>query len=124
MIALDRQIEMNVKGNRYIIEFPNVGKFQQIETMKQVLSRGMYSSLLPMNTISSIEVLDMIDIEAYLTVMCPKLIKDLKCDSFSELGLEDYLELKKVYQKEFVPWWNKIIDLLNPKKAEKETPKE
>lgn len=118
MIALERQIEFNVKGNRYIIEFPNVGKFQQIETMKQILSRGMYSSMLPMNTISSIEVLDMIDIEAYLTVLCPDLIKKLNSGSFSELGLEDYLELKQAYQKVFIPWWNKIIDLLNPKKSE------
>jgi hypothetical protein len=119
-MAIEKQIVLQLKGNSYTIEFPNVGKFQSIETMKQVLSRGMYSSIISMNTVSSIEMLDMVDIESYLTVLCPKLIKDLKCNSFSDLGLEDYLELKKVYQATFIPWWNMIIELLNPRKKEEE----
>jgi len=116
---IDRTLELNVKGNKYQIAFPNVGTFQNIETMKQVLSKGMYSSLMAMGTISSEESLNMIDIESYLSIMAPKLIKDLKCDSFSELGLEDYLELKRVYKEKFTPWWNSILELLQPKtKAE------
>ena len=109
---MDRQIVLLLKGNSYTVEFPNVGKFQQIETMKQVLSRGMYSSLLSMNTVSANEVLDMIDVESYISVLCPQIIKDLKCTSFSELGIEDYLELKKVYEEKFIPWWENIMLLL------------
>jgi hypothetical protein len=86
--------------------------------MKHLLSRGMYSSLMNMSTVSAIEALDMIDMEAYLTILCPQLMKDLKCDSFGELGLEDYLELKQAYNEKFIPWWNGIIELFNPKKKD------
>lgn len=112
---MNRTLELNVKGNRYVVEFPNIGRFQQIESIKQVLSKGMYSSLLNTSTISSIEALDMIDMEAYFTVLVPQMVKDLKCDVMSDLGIEDYLELKQVYQKQFVPWWNDIMKMLNPK---------
>lgn len=112
---LERQITFNVKGNSYQIEFPTVGKFQEIETMKQIVSKGMYSSLLSTGTLSSMEVLNMIDIESYLSVLTPKLIKDLKCESFSDLDIDDFLELKKAYQDQFIPWWNKILDKLSPK---------
>jgi hypothetical protein len=113
---MDRQIVLRVKGNSYPIEFPNIGKFQMIETMKQIVSKGMYQALLQTSTVSSMEVLDMIDMESYLTVLCPQLIKDLKCESFGNLDIEDYQELKKCYQEQFIPWWNNILDILSPKK--------
>lgn len=112
---MEKQIVLKVKGNSYSIEFPNVGQFQTIETLKQILSKGMYSALMGTSTESSFEVLDMIDMEAYLTVMSPKLIEDLKCKTFGELGLEDYLELKREYKAQFLPWWVGILDILNPK---------
>ena len=113
---MNRTLELKVKGNTYTIEFPNIGKFQNVESTKQVLSKGMYSSLLSTGTISSVEALDMIDIESYFSILVPSLIKDLKCNTFSELDLEDYIELKKAYLEQFVPWWNDIMGLLNPKK--------
>ena len=115
---MDRNITLNVKGNTYQIEFPNVGKFQNIETMKQVVSKGMYSALLTTATLSSIEVLDMVDMEACFTVLCPKLIKDLKCDGFGDLDIADYKELKEVYLKQFIPWWNGILEMLRPQEKE------
>lgn len=111
---MNKQIVFAVKGNNYTIKFPNVGQFQSIESIKQVLSRGMYLALVQTNTISANNALDMIDIEAYLSVLCPELIKDLKCDKFSDLGLEDYMELKKAYDEQFVPWWNEILKLISP----------
>ena len=113
---IDRTLELFVKGNKYLLEFPTVGTFQNIEAMKQVLSKGMYGSLMSTGTISAIEALDMVDMEAYLSIMAPKLIKDLKCDNFGDLGLEDYIELKQVYTEKFIPWWNSILELLQPKK--------
>jgi len=113
---MERTIQFTVKGNSYKIDFPNVGKFQEIETMKQIVSKGMYSALLTTGTLSSMEVLNMIDMESYLSVLTPKLIKDLKCDSFGDLDIEDFLQLKEAYQNQFVPWWNQILDLLSPKK--------
>lgn len=113
---MEKVIVLKVKGNHYEIEFPNVGQFQTIESLKQILSKGMYSALMGTSTESSFEVLDMIDMEAYLTVMAPKMIEDLKCKTFGELGLEDYLELKTAYKDQFLPWWVGILEILNPKK--------
>jgi hypothetical protein len=115
---MEKQISLNVKGISYKIEFPNVGNFQNIETMKQVVSKGMYSSLLTTGTVSAMEVLDMVDMEAYFTVLCPKLIKDLNCETFGDLDIADYKEIKTIYQKQFVPWWNLILNLLSPTKEE------
>ncbi len=115
---MDRQIVFKVKGNSYRIDFPTVGKFQEIETMKQIVSKGMYSSLLQTGTLSAMEVVNMVDMESYLTVLAPKLIEDLKCKTFGDLDIEDFLELKDAYLNQFVPWWNKILDLLNPRKEE------
>lgn len=111
---LDRNLTLTVKGNSYQIAFPNVGKFQNIEAMKQVVSKGMYSSLLATATISAIEVLDMVDMESCFTVLCPKLIKDFKCDSFGDLDIADYQELKVAYNEQFIPWWNEILKMLRP----------
>ena len=112
---MERQIVFKVKSNNYVIAFPNVGKFQDIETMKQIVSKGMYSSLLSTATVSSMEVLQMIDMEAYFSVLCPKLLEDLRCKNFGDLDIEDYQELKKEYVSQFVPWWNSILDILSPK---------
>lgn len=61
----------------------------------------------------------MIDMEAYFSVLCSKLIEDLRCNSFSDLGLLDYMELKKVFKEKFVPWWNEIEQLLHPQPVKK-----
>lgn len=111
---MNKDLIFTVLDNTYKITFPNVGQFQSIESLKQVISRGMYSSLITTNTVSSNNALDMIDIEAYFTVLCPDLIKDLKCDKFSNLGIIDYLVIKESYDKQFIPWWNELIKLISP----------
>lgn len=113
---MEKTISLRIKSNSYEISFPNIGQFQTIESLKQVLSKGMYAGLMNTTTVSAFEVLDMVDMESYFSVLCPKLIEDLKCKTFGELGLEDYLELKKIYQESFMPWWNEILDMLSPKK--------
>jgi hypothetical protein len=98
--------------NTYSIKIPNVGEFYDIEVNKQILGNGLYSSIVKTNTIGAQHAADMIDIEAHLSVLCPDLMKDLNSSSFKELGLMDYNEIKKVYIKDFIPWWKKIQDML------------
>ena len=108
------KLVLNIKGNSYEISCPNVSQFQTIESMKQVLSKGMYAGLMSTTTLSAYEVLDMVDMESYFSVLCPKLLNDLQCKSFGELGLMDYMEFKKIYQDDFMPWWNSILKILRP----------
>ena len=113
-------LDFKVNGNTYTIKFPTVGEYRAIETMKQTLSANNYSSMSRSMMVTANEALDIIDLEAYLTVLCPKLIEDLKCDSFSQLGLLDYKELRDAFKKQFLPWWNDIEKLLRPEPINQE----
>lgn len=111
---MNKEIVLNIIGNSYSVSFPTIGQFQAIESLKQVISKGMYSNLMNTNTKSAYASLDMIDVEAHFSVLCPQLLKDLKCDSFMNLGIEDYMIIKKVYDEQFIPWWNEIMGLVSP----------
>lgn len=103
--------KMEIKGRQYEVAFPNVGQFCRIEALKQDLSMGKYNEMLSSKTSSSLAALDMIDIEATLTILCPALIQDLKV-RIGELGVVDYVEIKKEYVKTVVPFLKKINDIL------------
>jgi hypothetical protein len=106
-----KTIELKVKDKNYKVEYPNVGKFLDVEFLKAQLSNGLYGTLVMSNIKTSYWSLDLIDTEAYLTVFVPAVIKDLKT-SFRELGLEDSLEIVKVYKEQLKPWieeWQKIF---------------
>ena len=117
---INESLMFTLKGRSYEMTFPRVGEYRTIEAMKQSLSMGNYGSLYRTMMVSSEEALDMIDMEAFFSVLCPKMIKDLKCDSFSELGLLDYVEVKKVYKEKVLPWWKEVEQLLHPKVEKKE----
>jgi len=119
---LDENLIFSIKGKSYQMTFPRVGEYRTIEAMKQTLSLNTYGSMSRSMLTSSEEALDMIDMEAYFSVLCPKLIEDMKCQ-FSELGLVDYMEIKRVFKEKFIPWWGEIEKLLHPqpnKKVENE----
>lgn len=113
---MNETLNFVVNGNSYSINFPTVGDYYAIEASKQSLSLGFYNSLSESSVLSAYNATDMIDIEATLTILCPQLIKDLKCESFKKLGIKDYLIVKQAYIEQFVPWWKSIQELLNPKK--------
>lgn len=104
---------VNLRGKEYTIKFPNVGEYYRIETMKQSLGRGFYNTLLGNSTKAAQNALDIIDIEATLTVLMPELVKDLKVDSFNQLGLKDFAEIRKFYDIEVYPFLKEIHQILN-----------
>lgn len=118
-MEINENLVFHFKGKSYSLTFPRVGEYRTIEAMKQTLSLNTYSSMSRTMLTSSEEALDMIDMEAYFSVLCSKLIEDLRCNSFSDLGLLDYMELKKVFKEKFVPWWNEIEQLLHPQPVKK-----
>lgn len=104
---------VKLKGKEYTIKFPNAGEYYRIETLKQSLGRGFYNTLLGNSTKAAQNALDIIDIEAVLTVMMPELVQDLKVESFSKLGLKDFVEIRKFYDKEIYPFLKEIQSILN-----------
>ena len=101
--------EITVKGRKYEIQFPNVGQYYQIEVNKQRLGKGSYNSLIGNPTITAQRALDMIDVEATLSVLCPQ----LKVKSFSELGLKDFKEISDIYMNEVFPFLKEAEKILS-----------
>lgn len=115
------QLNFRVKGYEYSISIPTVGKYYDIEASKQILGKGFYNSIQESRMQTAANAAQMIDIEAELGILIPKMFKDLKVTSFKDLGVSDYLELKKAYDEQFVPWWNDVLIMFNPpKKSEDE----
>lgn len=106
MDTIRKPLKFTVKDNVYQIKSPTVGQLWQIEEMKAKLSNGQYGSVLRNRTFWSEYNLDNIDMFAYISVLVPQLIKDLKADDWTQLDPFDVSELKAAYKKQFLPWFN------------------
>ena len=115
---MNENVTLELNGKEYSFGFPTVGEFCQIESMKQALARGNYSVMITSPMTSTQLALDMIDIEATLTVMCPTLIKDLKVDSISKLDVRDFRMIREAYDEKVVPFFKEVMNLLNPANKE------
>lgn len=113
---INETLKFKIKSNHYEISDVRIGHFIDFERLKATLSAGMYGSIFRMGTRTGDEALTMIDIEAFFTVFCPKLMEDLQCKSFKELGLVDYMSIKEVYTEKIIPWYNEYIKLLDNRK--------
>lgn len=110
---------VSIKGKEYTISFPNVGQYYDIEALKQSLGKGYYNALLGNHTKAASDALDMIDIEATVRVLMPDLIKDMKVSNFRELGIKDFMEIRRIYDKEIFPFLKEVQMILNPPPTEK-----
>lgn len=110
--ALTRECLFNLKGNSYSVRFPSVNDFIQIESRRMNLTNGTYGYMLQSTLITSGLALDMVDMVATLTVLCPDIIKDLKVNTILELDLIDSKELMTAYNEQVKVWiegWLKIF---------------
>lgn len=110
---LQRDFYFNVKSNRYRMTIPNPGQIIAIENNKTTLSAGLYRNLMNANTIGGNYALDVIDMHAYLTVLCPDFINDIKSESLLDMDLADFSELKNAYTDQVIPWINSWQKMLN-----------
>lgn len=108
---MDEKI-IRVKGKEYKLSFPTVGQYYNIEATKQALGKGFYNALLGNKTKAAQDALDMIDIEATISILLPDLVSDLKVTRFKDLGLKDYVEIRKIYDEEIYPFLKEIHEIL------------
>lgn len=109
MENLSRTIKIEVKGRSYEINFPTIGQYREIESRKNILSLGSYVNMSKQSTIAGNKALDIIDIESYLSVLAPDLMKDLG-RPFSELTFEELNDIDSAYKNKFIPWYNQWFD--------------
>lgn len=101
-----------VKGQEYTMEIPTAGQLIQIERQKSILAGGSYGDILSSRTVGSSYALDIIDMAAYLSVLCPDLFKDLKIDSLMDLDIFDMKQLHNDWTEQCIPWvnqWQKVL---------------
>ena len=117
-MGLQRNLSLEVKGNKYALSFPTVAQFIDIETTKARLSSDVYGDMVKSRTMAASRALDYIDMTANLTILAPGLMKDLKADSILSLDVFDAKELMTAYKDQFVPWlveWQRVLATVDPK---------
>ena len=113
------QLSFSIKGVTFTTNTPSVGNFIDLWKMRSVLSSGNYGNIYRFGMPIADEALLMIDIDAFFSVFCPTFVKSLKSGSVRDLGLEDYNELKDIYNTQILPWLESIEKFMLNKKDEK-----
>ena len=117
---INEEAKFKVKGVEYPVKYPTVGEFYRIEALKQSLSMGYYNVMISSASSQAQHALDMIDVQATLVVLCPKLIEDLKVKNFGELHIKDYVIIRDAYLKVIAPFFKEIENLLKGEDGVKE----
>jgi len=118
---LKRSISIEVKGNMYDLRYPTVYQVMQIEAMKSRLTNGEYGNMVTQGTFNALTALDFVDMVAYLTVLCPELLGDLKAKSIVDMDAMDAKELMDVYKRDVTGWireWQRILSGVNEKEVQ------
>src|SRR5690554_299905 len=124
---MERKKELIIKTpdgkveNRYTVEWPTVQNIIDIESLKLMLSKGKYTEMILSGTKWMERTLNYIDMCAYLTVFCPGLVKDMKVDIRNLDAIDANGGLLKVYQEQFLPWWNKYEQMVNKHETQEKT---
>lgn len=108
-----------VKNQEYTMEIPTAGQLIQIERQKSVLTGGNYGGIMANRTVGSEHALDIVDMTAYLSVLCPDLFASLKVDSLMDLDIFDMKQLHEVWTEDCVPWINEWQEVLREKPKKK-----
>lgn len=102
-------IKMTIENNTYEVKVPTVGQLIDIENMKVSIANygidtrkesGAYASLLN-------------EAIASFSVLIPALKKDLTLPSLFSMNLVQSKKIARVYTKEFKPWFDKWIMVIN-----------
>lgn len=101
----------NINTDTYTVTVPTAGQLLEIENMKVALS-VYYREIADKQTILGNLALDIVDMQAYFTALCPQLLLDLKTP-IHKMTLPDLLQLRKVFSEQFIPWWNEWVKLIN-----------
>lgn len=123
---MERVLELTIKTpetgveNRYQVKWPTIQQMIDIEALKITLSKGKYTQMIVGGTKLMNEALNYIDMCSYLTVMCPQLVSDMKVD-IRDLEIGDANKtLLRVYQEQFLPWWNDYYKMIEESQGSRE----
>ena len=101
---------VNICGNDYDIQFPNVGQLQDIEAFKIAFTGGRYVDMALGGLRTQMYALDLADALAYLSVLVPELKHDLKVKNWRELDPFVGKQIVSDFKNNFLKWYKPIVD--------------
>lgn len=107
MIA--RSLSFTVKGEKFTVQFPNVGQLIDIESLKQAMTNNRYGAMAASGITSMYHALDAVDAIVFFQVVCPSILLFLRVKDFSSLPQETSKELVEVYKQQILPWYSDIM---------------
>jgi len=125
-MSLKRSLSVKIKDNNYVVNYPSVGQFLDIESSKVNLTRGAFGEMVRSGTNKALDAVLMAEVIAHFIVLLPELNENLKAKNLSSLDIVDFVELVKVYKGEIKPWidgwykvYNEAIEKVKDDKEEK-----
>lgn len=101
---------IDILGESYQVNFPNMGKLQDIESFKIAYTNGKYIDMALSGLKMHEFMLDVTDAVSYFSVLIPDLKKNLEIKNWRDLDPEIAKKLVIVYKSEFVPWFKPLVD--------------
>jgi hypothetical protein len=101
---------VNICGNDYDVEFPNVGQLQDIEAFKLAITGGRYVEMAIGGLRTQAFALDLADALAYFSVLVPELKHDLKVKNWREVDPFVAKQIVKDFKQNFLKWYKPIVD--------------
>jgi hypothetical protein len=111
-------LPVEIGGNSYSIKFPNTGEQMDIDLLKVQLSDGKYEALKYSVNKLLADQATVIETIATFNILIPQLKKDLNVKSMRDLELGQMNQIVKVYEDEFLPWYEEWITILKADKSE------
>jgi len=119
-------LPLQILGKNFTVkEFPSIGQLMEIEAMKNSLSKGQYHRMVQSNLKTTLFTLSLIDAVATFSVLLGtefiKFTSEMAGEgkTLYDLPGMSAKELVRVYDKEFLPWYNGFMkDLYLEEEAE------
>lgn len=111
-MAFQREIKVKLpSGQELEVKFPTVGQMIDIESQKQLLTKGQYGRMLLNVTDVSYKMLDYVDAIATMKILCPHLLKELNvtATSLEDIAFDQSSKILEVYNQEMKPWITEIL---------------
>lgn len=115
-----RTTKVKIGSNTYEVGFPNTGEFIDIEVLKAKISQENYSGLIfnPQSNAKYATLL--VDMIAVFNVMIPELKNDLNVKHILSMSMVESKQLVSAYQKQYMPFFESWIEVLNRQDEEPE----
>ena len=116
---MQEKVAFSIKSKSYESLPMNVGRVIDFYKMRAYIASGQYQNMYGDWANTPEPVLDMIDCKAFMSVMCPKFLEDIKPSSIDELGLDDFEEVLGVFRKEIKPYLESLKEFLSKRDDKK-----